>query len=68
MAENLGDHFDRDTGAEGNGGSKGVTANVCGDGFLNTTCRGKGFKIAIVHVVGKVWQLAVPSLSSGCCE
>lgn len=59
MAENLGDHFDRHTGTEGDGGGEGVAADVCGDGFLYATTEGEGFEVAIVHVVGEVWQLAV---------
>ena len=59
MAENLGNHFNGDTGAKGNGGGEGVAADVGGDGFLYATGEGKGFEISIIHVVSEVWQLAV---------
>ena len=59
MAENLGDHFDGHTGSKGYSGGEGVAANVGSDGFLYATTEGEGFEIAVIHVVGEVWQLAV---------
>lgn len=59
MAENFGYDFDGDTGTEGNGGGEGVAADVGGYGFLYATGHGKSLEVAIIHVIGKMRQLAV---------
>ena len=59
MAKNFGNNLNGDTSTEGNGGGKGVAADMGGYGFLYATGHGKSLEVAIVHVISEVWQLAV---------
>lgn len=62
MTEHLADNFDGDTRTEGNGSGEGVATDVCSDGLGDADGKSQRLEVAVVNIIGKVWQLEVVAL------